>query len=157
MQGYSKFKFNYGKVSINCKRYKKIRGKLTVTICVKYFSEYVLISWHDALCRASREFGSLSLDVNAQCVSQPLLNSSYKVTGVPTPVSAEFWKRRGCRCSREPSSSLAGASSHHVCVCSEEVGLAHDAHELVLADLAVAIPIGLLDHLLDLIVGHVLA
>ena len=87
MQGYSKFKFNYGKVSINCKRYKKIRGKLTVTICVKYFSEYVLISWHDALCRASREFGSLSLDVNAQCVSQPLLNSSYKVTGVPTPVS----------------------------------------------------------------------
>ena len=43
------------------------------------------------------------------------------------------------------------------CACSEEVGLAHDAHELILADLAVTITIGLLDHLLDLIVGHVLA
>jgi hypothetical protein len=40
---------------------------------------------------------------------------------------------------------------------SEEVGLTHDAHELILADLTITIAIGLLDHLLDLIVSHVFA
>ena len=39
---------------------------------------------------------------------------------------------------------------------SEEVGLAHDAHELVLGDLAVTVTVSLLDHLLDLVIGHVL-
>ena len=42
-------------------------------------------------------------------------------------------------------------------IASEEVGLLHDAHELVLANLAVAVSVGLVDHLLDLVVGHVLA
>ena len=41
-------------------------------------------------------------------------------------------------------------------VCSEEVGLAHDTHELILGDLTIAIAVGLFDHLLDLIVSHVL-
>ena len=40
---------------------------------------------------------------------------------------------------------------------SEEVGLAHDAHEFIFADLAVAVTVSLLDHLLDLVVSHVLA
>ena len=40
--------------------------------------------------------------------------------------------------------------------CSEEVGLLHDSHELLLADLVVAIAVGLVDHLLDLLVSHVL-
>ena len=40
---------------------------------------------------------------------------------------------------------------------SEEVGLTHDAHELVLRDLTITVAISLLDHLLDLIVCHVLA
>ena len=40
---------------------------------------------------------------------------------------------------------------------SEEVGLAHDTHEFVLRDLAITITISLLDHFLDLVVGHVLA
>merc|ERR1719379_2723281 len=39
---------------------------------------------------------------------------------------------------------------------SEEVGLAHDAHELLLVDGVVAVSVGLVDHLLDLLVGHVL-
>ena len=40
---------------------------------------------------------------------------------------------------------------------SEEVGLAHDSHELIFADFAIAITVSLFDHLLDLIVCHVLA
>ena len=40
---------------------------------------------------------------------------------------------------------------------SEEVGLAHDTHELLLRDLAITITISLLDHLVDLVVGHVLS
>ena len=40
---------------------------------------------------------------------------------------------------------------------SEEVGLAHDTHELVLRDFTVTIAISLLDHLLDLIICHILA
>lgn len=42
-------------------------------------------------------------------------------------------------------------------VHSEEVGLTHDAHELLLSDLAITVAISLLDHLLDLVVSHVLA
>ena len=40
---------------------------------------------------------------------------------------------------------------------SEEVGLTHDAHELFLRDLAIAVTVGFLDHFSDLIIGHVLA
>ena len=39
---------------------------------------------------------------------------------------------------------------------SEEVGLAHDTHELLLRDLTVSISVSLLDHLIDLIISHVL-
>ena len=41
--------------------------------------------------------------------------------------------------------------------CSEQVGLLHDSHELLLADFAIAVSVGLVDHFLDLVVGHVLA
>ena len=98
-------------------------------------------------CEGHQERSGLSLDASAQCASQPLLNSSYKVTGTPTPVSV-FCQKGGAW------SRIVLASSWRA--CSEEVGLAHDTHELVLADLAVAVAIGLLDHLLDLVVGHVL-
>ena len=54
---------------------------------------------------------------------------------------------------RPPLSSGKGGTS----VYSEEVGLSHDAHELLLRDLAIAITVSLLDHLLDLVVCHVLA
>merc|ERR1719171_1379200 len=40
---------------------------------------------------------------------------------------------------------------------SEEVGLLHDAQELLLVDLAVAVAIRLVDHLLELLVRHSLA
>ena len=40
---------------------------------------------------------------------------------------------------------------------SEEVGLAHDSHELFLRDLAVTVTVGFVDHLLNFFVGHVLA
>lgn len=40
---------------------------------------------------------------------------------------------------------------------SEEVGLAHDAHEFIFANLAVAVTVSLLDHLLDFVISHVLA
>ena len=40
---------------------------------------------------------------------------------------------------------------------SEEVGLPHDAHELLLSDLAIAVAVGFLDHFHNLVVGHVLA
>ena len=43
-----------------------------------------------------------------------------------------------------------GAIAH-----SEEVGLAHDAHELLLGDLAITIAVSFLDHLLNFVVGHV--
>ena len=39
--------------------------------------------------------------------------------------------------------------------CSEEVRLLHDPHELFLTDFTVTISIGLINHLLNLIVGHV--
>jgi len=39
---------------------------------------------------------------------------------------------------------------------SEEVGLSHDAHELVFVDLTVTVSVGFVDHFLDLLVGHVL-
>jgi len=38
-----------------------------------------------------------------------------------------------------------------------EGGLLHDSEELVLVDLSVAVPVGLIDHLLELLVGHVLS
>ena len=41
--------------------------------------------------------------------------------------------------------------------CLVQAGLLHDAEELLLADLAVAVAVGLVDHLLELLVGHVLA
>merc|ERR1712182_123570 len=37
---------------------------------------------------------------------------------------------------------------------SEEVGLLHDAQELLLVDLTVAIAVGLVNHLLELLVRH---
>ena len=40
---------------------------------------------------------------------------------------------------------------------SEEVGLFHDADEVLLADLAGAAAVGLVDHLLQLLLGHGLA
>jgi len=40
---------------------------------------------------------------------------------------------------------------------SEEVSLTHDAHELLLGNLAITIAVSLLDHLLNLVIGHVLA
>ena len=54
--------------------------------------------------------------------------------------------------------SLLPHISEDCCVGhSEEVGLTHDAHELVLRDLTITVAISLLDHLLALIVSHVLA
>merc|ERR1719473_1347271 len=41
--------------------------------------------------------------------------------------------------------------------CSEQVSLLHDAQELLLVDLAVAVAVGLVDHLLQLLVRHPLA
>ena len=40
---------------------------------------------------------------------------------------------------------------------SEQVGLLHDSHELFLTDLTVAVSVGFVNHLLDLIIGHVLS
>ena len=40
---------------------------------------------------------------------------------------------------------------------SEKVGLAHDAHELFLRDHTITVAVSLVDHLLNLVVGHVLA
>ena len=40
---------------------------------------------------------------------------------------------------------------------SEEVGLTHNAHELVFVDLTIAIAVSLVDHFLNLFVGHVLS
>ena len=37
---------------------------------------------------------------------------------------------------------------------SKEVGLLHDADEFLFVDLAVAVPVCLVDHLLQLFVGH---
>merc|ERR1712087_943423 len=40
---------------------------------------------------------------------------------------------------------------------SEEVGLLHDAQELLLVHLTVAVAVGLVDHLLELLVRHALS
>ena len=52
----------------------------------------------------------------------------------------------------------AGLCEHLICCThsSEEVSLAHDAHEFLFGDLAVTVAICLLDHFSDLIVCHVL-
>merc|ERR1712151_31469 len=61
------------------------------------------------------------------------------------------------------------AEAAHSCTCaeistgwpqtraSEEIGLLHDPQELLLIHFAVAITIGLVDHLLQLLVSHALA
>jgi len=38
---------------------------------------------------------------------------------------------------------------------SEQVGFAHNTHELLFGNLAITIAVSLLDHLLNLVVGHV--
>jgi hypothetical protein len=40
---------------------------------------------------------------------------------------------------------------------SEKIGLAHDSHEFILTNLAISITVSLFDHLLNLVVCHVLA
>ena len=45
-----------------------------------------------------------------------------------------------------------GAIAH-----SEEVGLAHDAHELLFRDLTVSVAVSFLNHLCDLLICHILA
>ena len=50
----------------------------------------------------------------------------------------------------------AKAVSNLYCV-SEEVGFAHNTHEFLLGNLTVVISVGLLNHLCDLLVSHVLA
>jgi len=40
---------------------------------------------------------------------------------------------------------------------SEKVGLFHNSHELLFADFSITISISFINHLLDLVVGHVLA
>ncbi len=42
-------------------------------------------------------------------------------------------------------------------LCSEKVGLSHDSVEFFLTDLAITVAVSLVDHLLNLIVGHILA
>jgi len=42
-------------------------------------------------------------------------------------------------------------------LCSEQVGLSHNSIELFLADLTVSVAVSLVDHLLNLVVGHILA
>ena len=41
--------------------------------------------------------------------------------------------------------------------CSEEVSLAHDSHEFFFSNFTISSAVGLLDHLLDLVVCHILA
>merc|ERR1739845_4858 len=55
---------------------------------------------------------------------------------------------------REPS---FGANATLVRRSSEEVCLLHDPQEFLLVDLAVAIPVCLVDHLLQLLISHPLA
>ena len=78
------------------------------------------------------------------------LNSSYKETGVSLFTAL---KLVGVQ-EKELVASRRRKRRHF---SSEEVGLTHDAHELILADFTITIAVGLLDHLLDLVVGHVLA
>ena len=40
---------------------------------------------------------------------------------------------------------------------SEKIGLFHDTHELLFSDLAITVSVGFVDHLLNLVVSHVLA
>mmetsp|Transcript_997 Transcript_997/g.4050 ORF Transcript_997/g.4050 Transcript_997/m.4050 type:complete len:217 (+) Transcript_997:70-720(+) len=68
------------------------------------------------------------------------------------------------------ASSMPRCSGYYRCLCSvglrharaergdlEEGSLLHDAEEFLLVDLAVAVAVSLVDHLLKLLVGHVLA
>lgn len=105
MQGYSKFKFNYGKVSINCWRYKKIRGKLTVTICVKYFSEYA----YKLACRTvkgtKRDRASLWMPVHSALLNRFLIQV---IKWLAHQRLSQFSVKKAGR-GRESSWRLAGA------------------------------------------------
>merc|ERR1719350_1875122 len=63
-------------------------------------------------------------------------------------------------CIAEPQVAALGPCSAATCTTpggsSEQVCLLHDAQELLLIDLTVAITIGLIDHLLQLFIGHAL-
>ena len=52
-----------------------------------------------------------------------------------------------------------GLNEHLICCAqsSEEVGLTHDAHELLFRDFAISIAVCFFDHFCDLIIGHILA
>ena len=96
-----------------------------------------------------QESSGHSLNASTQFVSLSFFfNSSYKETGLPT-ACLSFLEKAGW------SKSLF-VINVRVQLCSEEVCLAHDTHELVLADLTIAITICFFDHLLDLVVCHVL-
>ena len=57
---------------------------------------------------------------------------------------------------RIPPCVLVGLKISVKCnVSLVEGGLLHDSEEFVLVDLSVAVPVGLVDHLLELLVGHV--
>ena len=72
-----------------------------------------------------------------------LLNSSYKETReLPLLLSYSFASSRSWR-------HLKGALS------SEKVCFSHDSVELIFADLAITIAVGLIDHLLNFVVSHV--
>merc|ERR1711972_211044 len=44
-----------------------------------------------------------------------------------------------------------------LCAALEEVGLLHDPQELLLVHLTISVAVGLVDHLLQLLIGHALA
>merc|ERR1719453_1101726 len=63
--------------------------------------------------------------------------------------------RRRAACAWAPPPAPSTECS--LAVRLERVFVRHDAEELLLVDLTVAVEVGLVDHLLQLLVGHVLA
>ena len=63
-------------------------------------------------------------------------------------IIAYIYQKHGAGCA---GLSLVGLAD------SEQVGLLHDSHELLLANLSVAVSVGFVDHFLDLLVSHIFA
>merc|ERR1712124_18875 len=81
------------------------------------------------------------------------MDGVFEYTGRSRSASAPRWT---CAAhGRHTTRARVAEKKHHE--DSEEVGLLHDAQELLLVDLTVAIAVGLVNHLLELLVRHPLA
>merc|ERR1719440_477608 len=107
-------------------------------------------------CAIVRRAASVPEHTTLTCTAAP---GAHTRTYRPSRPAGSRVMRAAAAAESPRPASLTRAGWPHAAPCTNLIqgGLLHDTQKLLLVDLAVAVAVGLIDHLLQLLVGHILA